>query len=366
MRFTVSQEVLASMVEHVGAVVPARFDVPSLGALRLSVEGDRLTVEATGSDGGLSRAWADDVDGEDGVAFVRCEWMVAAVRALPRVDVTVRTDGTVMRVSAGGSRMTLRLMSDVTALEPHAKPDDPVVEFDVDEWRAALRLVKPVTRAAVVRSNPVLVGAHLAMAGGVLCVEACDMYRIARAAVSPVGGDGSIPAMDLICPAERLEVAGGAGRVALGFSNRTVTVETDSTLDTSILVDGVFPSVDGLMPDSCDSTVDLPVDEFRGALTRALMVAGSSSASLKIHAGDDGVDISLDNMVSEMSSSDVVYGELDGEPFTVLLDPRYVQHAVTVASGASVRLARRRGAKSVVFRDPEREGMLVAVVPKAF
>ena len=370
MRFTIPQETLASMIEHVGSVVPSRPDVPAQGALRLAVEDDRLTVEAVGPDGGLSRAWVDDMDGEGGEAFVRYEWMAAAVKALPHVDVTVRADETVMRVSAGGSRMTLRLMPDVTELEPHAEPDEPAVSLDTAAWRAALRLTRPITRAATSRSNPVLVGVHLRAVGDALRMEASDMYRVARALVSVHADDGApagpMPDVDLICPADRLEVAADAEAASLGFSGRTATVRTGSTLDVAVLVDGIFPSFDRILPSSFTSTVDLPVDEFKGALSRALLVAGQTSAPVKLASDGDGVHMSLTNEDEEMQSSDVIEAELDGDPFTVLLDPRYVSHAITVASGPTVRLGRNEAKKVVEFRDPENEGMLVGIQTRIY
>ena len=152
-------------------------------------------------------------------------------------------------------------------------PRLPSIDVPLQEVDAAslLETVQRVSRAASRdESRPVLTGILVRFEGSQLTMAATDSYRMA---VKETELESSGPELEAIIPARALDelgrVAAGAESVQLGVHENHVIFGAGSAWLTTRRIDGQFPNVAQLRPETFDVELELPRGELLEAVRRA-------------------------------------------------------------------------------------------------
>ncbi|SHN46826.1 DNA polymerase III subunit beta [Cryptosporangium aurantiacum] len=326
MKFRVERESLADAVAWTAKSLPARPPVPVLAGVLLETDNDRLTV--SGFDYEVSSQMGVDVQTDTpGRVLVSGRLLAEITRALPNHPVELEADEARAEIVCGTARFTLPTMpvEDYPTL-----PEMPTVAGAVDADEFATSVAQVVVAAGKDDTLPVLTGVRLELEGDRLTLLATDRYRLAvreltwRPGAPDVSQHALVPARTLSDTARAMssgtEVTlalsqGTTGEGLIGFSGA-------GRRTTTRLLDGQFPPVRSLFPDSHAIQAKVPTATMIEVVKRVSLVAerntpvrlAFTSGMLTVEAG--GTE---DARASE--STDAVF---DGEDIEIAFNPQFL------------------------------------------
>jgi DNA polymerase-3 subunit beta len=126
---------------------------------------------------------------------------------------------------------------------------------------------------------------------------------------------------------------------------------------TSLLIDGDYPQVRKLLPESFDTAATLQVGPLIEAVRRVSLVAERNTpVQIAFSEGQAVLDAGTGD---DAQASEVLEAQLEGEDTTVAFNPQYLLEGLGVMGTPSVRLLMNSSTKPVLFQG-EKDGELVS------
>jgi DNA polymerase-3 subunit beta len=271
-RVVVGRDALASRLALVARASSTRGAVQVLGGILLRARDGLLELEATDMELSLRTTVPATVEGE-GAIVVPAKLLGDVVRLLPAAEVTIahRPEDGVATIESGSyaGRMNVFAAEDFPRL--------PAIDVPLHEIESAslLDTVQRVSRAASRdESRPVLTGILVRFEGTRLTMAATDSYRMA---VKETELTSAGPELEAIIPARALDelgrVAAGTDTVQLGINENHVIFGAGDAWLTTRRIDGQFPNVAQLKPETFDVELELNRAELLEAVRRAAVMA---------------------------------------------------------------------------------------------
>jgi DNA polymerase-3 subunit beta len=316
--------------------VSIRTAVQVLSGIHVTAEGSELTLAATDMELSIRTALPADVDGS-GRAVVPGRLFAELARLLPGGDVELEQgpeDG-VFRVSCGSASYTLHTYA---AEDFPRLPEVDAAALATVERDAFLGTLTRVGRAASRdESRPVLTGILVRFEGGNLVMAATDSYRLA---VKETPIEATIEDLEALVPARALtevqRLAPPADQLELAvLENQAVFALGDTTLTTR-RIDGQFPNYKALIPESFESEVTLPREEFLDVVRRtAVMAQRNSPLRLRFGEGELTITARTPDVGEATESLPVQFG---GEAIEIGFNAEFLRDGIESVEGDEVRL----------------------------
>ncbi|MDR2379158.1 MAG: DNA polymerase III subunit beta [Bifidobacteriaceae bacterium] len=353
MKFMVDRDILADAVGWVARALPARPPSPVLSGVRVKAatdDGGRVTLATFDYEVSAKVDFAADVT-ETGEILVSGRLLAEIAKLLPAKPVTVQLDGPRAIVTCGSSTFTLPTM---TLDDYPALPILPSAVGAIDAGSFASAVGQVAVAATRDETLPLLTGVRVEIEGENLTFLATDRYRLAIKELTwkPTSPDVSrvalVRARTLVDVAkafghtEQVEVSLTAPGIAdiIGFS--AAGRET-----TSLLIDGDYPQVRKLFPESFEVSAVLSVQALVEAVRRVSLVAdrntpvqiafGEHEAVLNAGAGDNA-------QASEVLEAQVT------SPITVAFNPHFLLEGLSVIGSPEVKMLMNGPNKPVLFQ----------------
>jgi DNA polymerase-3 subunit beta len=271
-RVTVDRDELVAGLQLVSRAASARGTVQVLGGVGIRATEGLLELEATDMELSLRTSVQANVEGE-GTLVVPAKLIGDIVRLLPAGEVTLahkpEEGAATLEAGSYSSRLNVFAAEDFPRL--------PSIEVPLQEVDAAALLdtVQRVSRAASRdESRPVLTGILAQFEGSKLTMAATDSYRMS---VKETELEGGGPELEAIIPARALEelgrIAAGAEKVQLGVNENHVIFGAGQAWLTTRRIDGQFPNVQQLRPESFEVQLEINRAELLDAVRRAAVMA---------------------------------------------------------------------------------------------
>ena len=335
LKITCDRDLLVATLATVSRVVSSRGSVQVLSGVLLRPDGDRLELAATDMELSLRTTFEAQVEGDSSVV-VPGKLLVDLARLLPAAEVTIeyRPEDGVVHVSSGSysSKLNVFAAEDFPRL-PAIEPARHTIAT-----ASLLDTVDRVARSASKdESRPVLTGIQVRFEGKKLFMAATDSYRLSFKETE-LETEG--PELEAIIPARALaelaRIAAGTETVELGVNENTVVFGTGDTWLTTRRIDGQFPDVSRLLPESFDIEVDLPRAELRDVVRRAAVMA-LRNAPLRLRFADGELTVSAQSQdVGETSES--LPAGYTGEPLEIGFNAEFLADGVESVRGDTVRM----------------------------
>jgi DNA polymerase III subunit beta len=335
LKVTCDRDELVAKLATVSRVVSSRGTVQVLAGVLLRPVPGGLELAATDMELSLRTTLVADVEGDSAVV-IPGKLLVDLARLLPSSDVTITytPDEGVAHVSSGSYSSKLN----VFAAEDF--PRLPSVELAPHTIATAslLETVDRVARSASKdESRPVLTGIQVRFEGTRLMMAATDSYRLSFKETELAE---SGPDLEAIIPARALteltRIASGTETVTLGVNENTVVFGTGDTHLTTRRIDGQFPDVGRLLPESFEIEVDLPRAELRDVVRRAAVMA-LRNAPLRLRFAEGELTISAQSQdIGETHES--LPAAYTGEPLEIGFNAEFLADGVESVHGDTVRL----------------------------
>jgi DNA polymerase-3 subunit beta len=327
MKFQVERDALADAVAWTAKSLPSRPSVPVLAGVMLRVEDGRLRV--SGFDYEVSSQVTVDVQADaDGAALVSGRLLAEITKALPAKPVDMAAVGTHVEITCGSARFTLPTMpvEDYPTL-----PDMPEMAGTVEASVFASAVSQVAIAAGRDDTLPMLTGVRLELEGSKLTLLATDRYRLAVREIEwrPDAPDMTlaalVPARTLDDTAKTLGPLGGSVTVALsrgGAGEGMIGFAGGARRTTSRLLDGDFPKVRALLPDTHNAQARIPVAALNEVVRRVGLVA-ERTTPVRLSFSTDGLVVEASGS-EDARASEAMDCTYDGEPMMIAFNHQYL------------------------------------------
>lgn len=360
MKFKCERDTLISALSRAGRAVTTKVgSVAGLSGVLLELSGDSLSV--TGSDVDLTISDRITVGGgENGSALVQARLLTDIVRSLDLGAVEVEFDDQVLKVRAGRSEFSLRTMpaSDFPRIRLLGEA---TVTVDGEALVGGLRQV--VSAAGRDESRPVLTGVLLTAFGGGLRVVATDSYRLAQRDLTSVSmevGDKGV-----LVPSRALEEVArlvvGDVRVGVQLDENTVLFEVGETRLSARLINGDFPSYEGLIPTDHPNRLVVDRKALLDAIRRVRLLA-LAQVPMRVSMQAGGLTLSA-RAQDVGEATEEVAASYEGEDLVIAFNAEYLHDGVEALDCEDIVLLTADKLKPALLRSPDEDNFLYVLMP---
>ena len=335
LKVTCDRDQLVARLALVSRFVSSRGAVQVLSGILLRPGGGSLELAATDMELSVRTTLEAEVEGDSAVV-IPGKLIADLSRLLPASEVTIeyRPDEGVAHISSGSysSRVNVFAAEDFPRL--------PSVEAAPHRIATGslLETIDRVARSASKdESRPVLTGIQVRFEGTRLLMAATDSYRLSfkETTLEHAGPD-----LEAIIPARALteltRIAAGTESIALGINENTVIFGTGDTWLTTRRIDGQFPDVGRLLPESFEVEVDLPRAELRDVVRRAgVMALRNAPLRLRFAEGELTISAQSQDVGETRESLPTAY---TGAPLEIGFNAEFLADGVDSVQGDTVRL----------------------------
>jgi DNA polymerase-3 subunit beta len=362
MKFRVERDALAEAVAWTAKSLPSRPPVPVLAGVLLRVTDGRLLV--SGFDYEVSSQVSVEVHAEaDGAALVSGRLLAEITKALPAKPVDFAAVGAHVEITCGSGRFTLPTMpvEDYPTL-----PDMPALAGSVEASTFAAAVSQVAVAAGRDDTLPMLTGVRLELEGETLTMLATDRYRLAVRELPwrPDTADASlaalVPAKTLAETAKTLGQLGGTVTVALSRGSAgegMIGFAGGTRRTTSRLLDGEFPPVRRLLPDSHTSQARITAATLTEVVRRVGLVA-ERSTPIRLSFSEDGLIVEASGS-EDARASEAMDCEYSGEAMTVAFNHQYLLDGLSAIGAPTAILSFNDPKKPAVMTPATEDGQAV-------
>ena len=296
------RDALVAALSVVSRAVSSRGSVQVLSGVLVQAQDGLVQVAATDMELSLRTTFPAKVEGE-GSLVVPGKLLVDLVRLLPDPEVTLE-----YRVEDGAAKITSGSYSsrvNVYAAEDFPRLPSVDVPLQAIAAPALLATIDRVSRAASRdESRPVLTGVLVRFEGNKLVMAATDSYRLS---VKETDLETAGPDLEAIIPARALQelsrLSSAAETISLGVNENHVIFGAGDAWLTTRRIDGQFPNVKQLLPETFEVELALPRAELLDVVRRAGVMA-QRNTPLRLRFADGALTISAQSQdVGETSES---------------------------------------------------------------
>lgn len=341
MKFTVERDILTDAVSWTARSLSPRPPVPVLSGLLITAEDGLLSIASFDYETSAQLEIEADIEAT-GRILVSGRLLNDIVRSLPAAPVTVETDGSKVVVTCRNSRFELATMP---VEEYPALPQMPESSGTVDGSAFAHAVAQVTVAASKDDTLPILTAVKMEIEGDRITFLATDRYRLAMKEITWSPADPSISTSVLVKARTLTEVAkslsgGGDLQIRLpkeSSSSDLIGFSSGGRRTTSVLVDGEYPKIRALFPESSPIHAVVATSPLVEAVNRVKLVAERNTAVRMVFSdGQVALDAGTGNDASANESLDAV---LAGEEITVAFNPAYLGEGLNVIDSPYVRFS---------------------------
>jgi DNA polymerase III subunit beta len=362
MKFRVERAALSDAVAWTAKSLPSRPAMPVLAGALLRVADGRLTV--SGFDYEISSQVTVDVQSDtDGAALVSGKLLAEITKALPSKPVDVATIGSHVEITCGSARFTLPTMpvEDYPTL-----PEMPATAGTVDAATFADAVSQVAVAAGRDETLPMLTGVRMELEGEILTLLATDRYRLAVRELPwhPDSPDENfaalVPAKTLADTAKTMGSLGGQLTIALSRGTTgegMIGFAGGARRTTSRLLDGEFPPVRRLLPDSHKTLARFSVPELTEVVRRVGLVADRSTP-IRLSLTEDGLVVEASG-TEDARASEALDCTLTGEPMNISFNYQYLLDGLSAVGTPTAVLSLIDPKKLAALKPAAEDGTII-------
>jgi DNA polymerase-3 subunit beta len=336
MKLTVPTKTLLEAVAPAAAVAASKSPKPILECVALRADPKTgLSIEATDLDVGV-RLHIPDADVQEGGGLViPAARLLAICREVDEAETMLVDDGGGLVLDTGRSHFRVR-----------GEPIEEFPKLPTFPAKGSLSLPSAVMQAMIRRTafatakeagRFALHGVQLSLSGKKVEMVATDGRRLARATATlpkKIGTElKAIIGPKALQLVERI-LGSDIPELHIAMEERQILFQVGSALVVSRLIDGTFPSLDGVIPAKSDHVFKSTAADFASGLRRASLLTTRDAMSVELQ-------ITPGSLVIRSRARDVgeakveVPVDYDGAPQTVGFNPGYLQEALKVMEPSS-------------------------------
>ncbi|GAB2755658.1 DNA polymerase III subunit beta [Sinomonas soli] len=339
MKFRVERDVLTEAVSWAARSLSPRPPVPVLAGLLLKAHDGVVSLSSFDYETSARLEIPAEIR-DEGTILVSGRLLADICRSLPAAPVDVETDGTKVTLTCRRSSFHLATMPEA---EYPPLPGLPAILGSVPGDTFAKGVAQVTIAASKDDTLPILTGVRMEIENELITLLATDRYRLAMREIpwNPASpGTSTAALVKAKTLSEVAKTLGGSGELNLALADddsRLIGFESGGRTTTSLLVDGDYPKIRSLFPESTPIHAVVATQELVEAVRRVSLVA-ERNTPVRL-AFTDGL-VTLDAGTGEdAQASEELEAKLDGEAITVAFNPHYLIEGLAVIETPFVRFS---------------------------
>ncbi|WP_138444893.1 DNA polymerase III subunit beta [Sinomonas susongensis] len=339
MKFRVERDVLTEAVSWAARSLSPRPPVPVLSGLLLIAHDGVVSLSSFDYETSARLEIPAEI-GAEGTILVSGRLLADICRSLPAAPVDVETDGSKVTLTCRRSSFHLATMPEA---EYPPLPGLPPLTGAVSGDAFAKGVAQVIIAASKDDTLPILTGVRMEFENDLITLLATDRYRLALREIPWKPASPSVSTSALVKAKTLNEVAktlGGSGELNIALADddsRLIGFESGGRTTTSLLVDGDYPKIRSLFPESTPIHAIVSTQELVEAVRRVSLVA-ERNTPVRL-AFTDGL-VALDAGTGEdAQASEELEAQLTGEDITVAFNPHYLIEGLSVIEAPYVRFS---------------------------
>lgn len=360
MKFTIAKKDLVRSFSVAEGAVEKKPPIPILGNVKIVANG-ALTFEGTDTMIGAKSTTTAKIDAK-GSALVPAAQFLAAARAMPEGDVTVRVDGARVELAGGKARQRVAF-TPADDYPPFAKAPNDSIEVDAAALNEAIGCVAFAASADETRAN--LAGVKVTIGGGRIRAVATNSHTLAMRDVESdaEGFDAFLPIQSL--REVRKALASASGSVGLAMEPGMVFVTTGDTVLSVKLTEDSFPPFEKLIPTDPKHRPVVNREALLDAFKRVMVAADNVEAAAEVTIEDGTIRMRMDSAKGEASASDEVSCDYAGKGITFGIRGAYSILALSTLASDEIAIEVTTPKYPVLFVPANGGGHIQLVMPSS-
>ncbi|MFZ3132537.1 MAG: DNA polymerase III subunit beta [Desulfosporosinus sp.] len=336
MKIFSSKDALLSGVNAVQKAVSNKNTLPILQGILIRAKQQSLQFAATDLEMGIRCEVPAQVI-EEGTMVVPAKLFSEVVRKLPDTTIILEERDKAITISYYQSEI---ILNGYDPEEFPLLPDllDPL-SFTLNTILFKKMIRQIIFSCAIEENRPVFTGTLLQIEGSTIRLVATDTHRLAYSVAEipnpeKLNFSGIIPAKTLseICRLIRDEDE----VLTINFSNNQVVFQSGSVYLVSRLIEGQFPLYKQVIPQTCETKVNLPVRSFLEAVERASLLSRDNSGAniIKINIKENELKIDQTSELGKISEQIDI--ELEGKNVMIAFNTKFLIDALKVIDSEKI------------------------------
>lgn len=352
-KFRVERDVLSEAVTWTARSLPPRPPAPVLSGIRIEADATGSVTLSTFDYDTSARSSIPAEVSDAGTFLVSGKLLAEISRSLPNQPVDFTLDGSKVILTCGSSRFSLLTMP---VDEYPALPTVAEAAGTIDATTFARAISQVSIAAGKDDTLPLLTGVKVEIESENVTLLATDRYRLAMRQFSWTPATVGAERQALVKARTLTEVAkaltsGGSIEVHFSEGSDIIGFEAGGRRTTSLLVDGEYPPVRRLFPDSTPTYTVTPTAPLVEAAKRVSLVA-ERNTPIRLTFSEGQVLLEA-GQGEDAQAAEVVESSLVGEEIVTAFNPGYLLDGLSALDTDFVRLSFTQGSKPAVMTGQE-------------
>lgn len=336
MKIFCSKDALLSGVNAVQRAVSGKNTLPILQGILIKAEQHSLQFSATDLEMGIRCDMPAQVI-EEGIMVVPAKLFADVVRKLPDTTITLEEHDNIITIFYNRSEITLN------GYDPDEFPLLPdllaPIAFTLPTTIFKNMIRQTVFSCAIEENRPVFTGTLLQIEGSSIRLVATDTHRLAYSIAEIANPEES--QFSGIIPAKTLSEIFRLLRdededLTINFSNNQVVFQFGSIYLVSRLIEGQFPNFKQVIPQTCETKVNLSVRSFLEAVERASVLSRDKNGANIIRINVEKDELRIDQTSEFGKISEQMNIELDGKNVMIAFNAKFLIEALKVIDSEQI------------------------------
>lgn len=337
MKFTAERAALLDAVSHLQKLVGAKTSLPVLEGILISAGQGSLTLASYNLEMGMKKEMYAKCD-EEGDIVINARLFADILRRMNGIQVEIEADSRLMcHIRSGEAVFDIMGMAANDFPEMPSVADGKKINVDGD---ILCDMVKGTIFAVAQTegTRPILTGINITVTGGIMQFVAIDGYRLAirRQAVDinedmefVVSGKAINEAVKLIDEnTENVEITVGL---------RLISFNINGYVFISRLLEGEFVNYDKIIPTEHSQQITVNSKDITDTVERvSLLISDTFSTPVRCMFNEDNIVMSCATAMGRATEN--FSTELEGDPFEIGLNSRYLLEALKASEQGEVRI----------------------------
>lgn len=361
MKFSILQQDFLPKLQAISRSVGVRSTLPVLDNILLSVEGNKIKIAATNLEIGVIK-YSPVEGGEEGEITIPAKTIVELISGLGQVKIDVATEGESLTISSNKFKASINGIS-ATEFPVIPLESGKGVSFPKDALASCSQIL---FASAVDEGRPVLTGILTDSKADKLDFVATDGFRLAHRQVS-LPKDS--PQFKSLIPRKTFEEVlrimaeeeTDKVNIATTENQNQVVFSLGSTIISSRLIEGQFPSWEKIVPTQSIARIVLEKEEFLRAIKLAAVFT-KNEANILVLAAKDKL-LRIKSSTREVGSQEnEVDADVEGE-IEVAFNTRFLQDAISNIPSSQVLVEFSGPLSASLIKPVGVEGLEYIVMP---
>jgi len=364
MKFTAERSVILEAVSRLQRIVGSKSSMPVLEGILISAEQGKVTMVAYNLEMGMKKEIYARTE-EEGDIVINARLLGDILRRMNGIQVEISTDEKLM--------CHIRCEDSVFDIMGMAAIDFPEMPSIADGKKFSLegKLLNDMVKGTLFAvsqiegTRPILTGVNVTVEDGILQFVAIDGYRLAIRCEKVSLADS----LNIIISGKSLGevvklITDTTENIEIAVADRLIMFNIDGYSFISRLLEGEFVNYKKTIPVEHRQTVTLKTKDFIDVIERvALLISDSFSTPVRCIFNEDHIVLSSATAVGRATDTFLV--TLDGDPFEIGLNSRYLLEALRAVEDDSVKIFFNGSNSGVIIRsaDEKDESYLYMIMP---